>query len=94
MPVLEPENSPEDEPTRSSFRNEKEILETDATTIAHIGSIIQSYLHDEDQEYYPYITHKGVEYQIVDIEKITFGLASSIERRSLMALLIGSRAIG
>ena len=24
MPVLEPENSPEDEPTRSSFRNEKE----------------------------------------------------------------------
>ncbi len=53
--------------------DEKEILETDATTIAHIGSIIQSYLNDEDQEYYPYITHKGVEYQIVDIEKITFG---------------------
>ncbi len=33
----------------------------------YLQTIYQQYGKKTNQEYYPYITHKGVEYQIVDI---------------------------
>lgn len=53
--------------------SKEEILTTDASTIQHIGSIIERHLNNESKEYFPKITHNNIEYTLVDINNISFG---------------------
>lgn len=50
-----------------------EIKDTDALQIRKVGNTLWRYLNQESKELHTTIQHKGITYQLVDVNKISFG---------------------
>jgi hypothetical protein len=50
-----------------------EIKDTDALQVRNVGNTLWRYLNQESKELHTTINHKGITYQLVDVNKISFG---------------------
>lgn len=50
-----------------------EIKDTDALQVRNVGNTLWRYLNQESKELHTTIQHKGITYQLVDVNKISFG---------------------
>ena len=53
--------------------SKEQILNANATTIKEVGDKISKYLNKDSKELYPKIEHNGQKYNLLDVNKISFG---------------------